>query len=99
MKTTSKGINGAKEPSSKCSAGIQRKNTTAANGGAGNATNTVRLLSSHAPSKAGTINGINRSNSISRKSVASNSSMAVNQGNESASQQRKGKCVKPVPRG
>ena len=69
------------------------------NGIAGNASNTVGLLSSNAPSKTGTANSINRSNSIGRKSGTSNSSMVVNQVNESASQQKKGKSMKPLPRG
>ena len=88
MKTSSKVGNAAiaKEPAQKGSAGNQRKTVSGiGNGGPGNVSNTVKLLSSNAPSKAGAVTGTNRSNSISRRSGASNSSMAVNNmGNESA---------------
>ena len=59
--------------------------------------NTVKLLSSNAPSK---ISGTNRSNSISRRSGASGSSMAVNQnlGTDSAGHHKKSKTVKPANR-
>lgn len=70
----------------KGSAGNQRKN------------NNVKMLTSNFnKSSAGPIE-MNRSNSISRKSGASNSSMAVTHSNHESVNQKKGKTMRPVPR-